>query len=128
MKRIEKDFLGSKEIPENALYGIHSLRAKENFPGITRFDIEWYKSVGLVKLAVYNTYTRFKRAAIQKFGNKIPLSLIDNNKLNALREAASEIAEGLYFEHFIVPALQGGAGTSINMNITEIIANITLKK
>lgn len=128
MFRIEKDTLGEKQIPENALYGIHALRAKENFPGNTPFPIEWYKAVGITKLACYYTYRKFRDAAIEKYGENPSIKIINDEHLNALIEAAYEIAEGTHFEHFIVPAIQGGAGTSINMNINEIITNLALLK
>lgn len=128
MYRIEKDSLGQKEIPADALYGIHALRAKENFPANTPFPVEWYKAVGVVKLACYNTCKGFSDAVTEKYGQELPVRIIRKDILNALGEAAGEVGEGRYFEHFIVPAVQGGAGTSINMNINEIIANVTLLK
>ncbi len=128
MYRIEKDNLGQKEIPSDALYGIHALRAKENFPDKTPFPIEWYKAVGVTKLACYYTYRKFRDAAIKKYGNNLTVKIIDNDILDALIESASEVSEGRYFDNFIVPAIQGGAGTSINMNINEIIANTALLK
>ena len=128
MFRIENDSLGQKEIPADALYGIHAVRAKENFPGNTPFPVEWYKAVGTTKLACFNTYRKFRNAATQKFGRQVPVKIIDDDILNALTEAAIEVSEGKHFEHFIVPAVQGGAGTSINMNINEIIANTALLK
>jgi len=63
MYRKEKDNIGEKEIPADALYGIHALRAKENFPDNSQFPIEWYKAVGFVKLACYRTYRKFRDAA-----------------------------------------------------------------
>jgi aspartate ammonia-lyase len=128
MFRIEKDTLGEIQVPENALYGIHALRALENFPGTTKFSIEWFKAVGLTKLACYNTYRKFRNAASEKFRSDIPLRIIDDEILKVLTEAATEVSEGKYFDHFIVPAIQGGAGTSINMNINEIITNVALQK
>jgi aspartate ammonia-lyase len=128
MYRIEKDSLGEKQIPSDALYGIHALRAKENFPGDTQFPVEWYKAVGITKLACYMTYRKFRDAATEKLGDKLPIKIISNDILEALCEAAEEVASGSYFEHFIIPAVQGGAGTSINMNINEIIANTALLK
>jgi aspartate ammonia-lyase len=126
--RIEKDFLGSREIPEEALYGIHALRAKENFPDQTQFHTEWYKSTGLVKLACYETYERYCQALYKKYHNKnIPVRIIPENIINALKQAAEEVSEGFHREHFIIPAMQGGAGTSINMNINEIITNRALQ-
>jgi aspartate ammonia-lyase len=128
MFRIEKDSLGQKEIPSEALYGIHALRAKENFPDNTSFPLEWYKATGLTKLACYNTYGKFRNASTEKYGNHPALKIISDEILGALAEAAQEVSEGKYFDHFIVPAIQGGAGTSINMNINEIIANVALLK
>ena len=49
--RIEKDLLGEKEIPVNALYGIHSLRASENFPCKMEFHSEWYQALGFTKMS-----------------------------------------------------------------------------
>ncbi len=126
MFRTEKDSLGEKQVPEEALYGIHSIRAKENFPGNTRFPAEWYMAVGTTKLACYNTYRKFRNAAEEKFGRSVPIILINDEILNALIEAAQKVAGGEHFDNFIVPAIQGGAGTSINMNINEIIANSSL--
>ena len=126
MNRIEKDSLGQKQIPSDALYGIHSVRAKENFPGNSLFPVEWYKAVGITKLACYNTYRKFRTAAETKSGKDLPFKRIDDETLNALCKAAKVVSEGNYFDQFIIPAVQGGAGTSINMNINEIIANLSL--
>jgi aspartate ammonia-lyase len=125
--RKEQDFLGEMEIPSEALYGIHSRRARENFPGSTAFHKEWYEAIGIVKKACYITSRDYFAAASLKFPEKniktLPAGLLD-----ALILSASEVAEGLYFHHWIVPAVSGGAGTSINMNANEIIANATLLK
>ncbi len=127
--RTEKDFLGEKKISEDALYGIHSVRAQENFPDNSPFSFDWYKSVGLTKLACYLTYDKFKKAIAEKYpGQKLPINLFEQPVIDALIESAEEISEGQHFDHFIVPAVQGGAGTSINMNINEIITNVALKK
>lgn len=127
--RIEKDFLGELKINDNALYGIHSLRARENFPDNTPFPVEWYKATGIVKKACYITYKNFSGAVKSKYkSEKAPLELIKDDILDAMVQTASEISEGKYFDHFIVPAISGGAGTSINMNINEIIANASLVK
>ncbi len=127
--RIEKDFLGEKEIPANSLFGIHSLRAKENFPNESIFYLEWFKALGITKKACYLTYKNFKNAVSQKYNLKdIFIDFFDDNIIENLILAAEEISEGKHFENFIVPAIQGGAGTSINMNINEIIANIALLK
>ena len=126
MFRIEKDTLGQKQIPVNALYGIHTLRATENFPGNSQFPIEWYKAVGVTKEACYKTYRKFRNAAIEKPGPKLPVKIINDVILDALIASAIEVKDGKHFEHFLVPAIQGGAGTSINMNINEIITNSAL--
>ena len=124
--RTEQDHLGSAEIPENALYGIHALRAKNNFPDTERFSEEWYKAVGTVKLACYNTIEKFKKTSENKFGSDLPVNIPDLKTIKCLKKAAAEVALGEYFDSFIVPAVQGGAGTSINMNVNEIIANRAL--
>ncbi|NVO08701.1 MAG: aspartate ammonia-lyase [Bacteroidales bacterium] len=125
--RIESDYLGSREIPDDALYGIHSLRAKENFPDTTAFHIEWYKAIGFVKFACYLTYREFTKAlnSDSEISQK-DFSLIDDDTITLLINASKEIIEGKHFDQFIVPAIQGGAGTSINMNVNEIITNLAL--
>jgi len=128
MYRIEKDSLGEKQIPEDALYGIHALRAKENFPGNTPFPIEWYRAVGITKRACYITYRKFRDAANKRSDKLSHLNFIADGILEPLLNAAAEVSEGLHFDHFIVQAVQGGAGTSINMNINEIITNVALLK
>jgi aspartate ammonia-lyase len=124
--RLEKDSLGSMEIPENALFGIHSARAKENFPDQTPFPIEWYKAVGIVKHACYLAYRKFRESALE-YSQSLPLSFLEPDIIDALEKSAIEVTEGKHFEHFIVPAIQGGAGTSINMNVNEIITNKALQ-
>jgi len=128
MFRTEKDSLGDRKIPADALYGIHSQRAKENFPSDIPFLPEWYKATGTVKLSCYNTYRKFRDAAEKKGGGRLPFSTIANDILDLLSVSAQEIAEGKYFDNFVIPAVQGGAGTSINMNVNEIIANSSLLK
>ena len=125
--RKEKDYIGEKDIPDNALYGIHSLRAKENFPDNTPFHIEWYKAIGTVKQACYLTYQKFKKAVVEKYDQeKLPHEFIDDTVITALEVSASKVSSGEFFDSFIVPAIQGGAGTSINMNVNEIITNSAL--
>ncbi|MBN2595984.1 lyase family protein [Labilibaculum sp.] len=127
--RTESDFIGQREIPKDALWGIHSLRAKENFPDQTAFHKEWFMAIGIVKQACYKTYSNFLKAIQDKFPNeKFPFQLIESNLIEELEKVSAEINAGKHFEHFIVPAIQGGAGTSINMNVNEIISNRTLVK
>lgn len=128
MNRLEKDIIGQKEIPADALYGIHAMRAMENFPVKVPFITEWYRAIGKTKLACYRTWTKFQSLAVQKYGDAIPVRIINNEVLEALQVSAAEVSEGMYYDQFIVPAIQGGAGTSINMNINEIITNASLLK
>lgn len=127
--RTEKDALGEKKISSDALYGIHSARAKENFPGDDVFHFEWYKAAGVVKLAVYQTIESYITALEENFDiRNVPFRLPEKNVLQKLQSAASELSDGEYFDQFIVPAVTGGAGTSQHMNINEIITNAALKK
>lgn len=124
--RVETDFIGTTEIPDDALYGIHSVRAKSNFPDDTAFHIEWYKAMGVVKQSCYATYRSFKQSA-HSYKAELPIRFISDEVIDVLERAAIEVSEGLHFTSFIVPAIQGGAGTSINMNVNEIIANRALQ-
>ncbi|WP_282155212.1 aspartate ammonia-lyase [Cytobacillus gottheilii] len=108
--RIEKDFLGEKEVPAEAYYGVQTLRAVENFP-ITGYRIhpELIRAMAMVK----------KAAAMANMDVKQLYSGIGN----AIVQAADEMIEGQWHEQVIVDPIQGGAGTSINMNINEVLAN-----
>lgn len=126
--RLERDFLGDVQVEDDALYGVHSLRARTNFPDSTLFSRDWFRSMGAVKKACYLTYGKFKNQLAKQFKlEDLHFSLIDDCSLQALVDAADEVWQGEHFEHFIVPAISGGAGTSINMNINEIIANRALQ-
>lgn len=125
--RIESDFLGEMELPAEALYGLQSRRATENFPITDPFHREWYQAMGTVKLASYLTVERFYDALKTTTPEATLPKTLSIEKLKAIQQAASEIADGLHFDHFIVAATQGGAGTSINMNINEIVANRALQ-
>ena len=125
--RKETDFIGTVEIEDNALYGIHSVRASLNFPDTTPFHPEWYQAAGTVKKACLITYGKYAGAVRSAHpGTTLPLPLIDDAIITMLIQAAGEVENGQHFQHFIVPAIQGGAGTSINMNINEIITNRAL--
>jgi len=126
MYRTEKDSLGKLDIPSGALYGIHSLRASQNFPDSNTFPVEWYRAMGKVKESVYRTYRKFRDASALKYGEAKTGKAIPDEILNALLNAAGKVAKGQHYDQFIVPGIQGGAGTSINMNINEIIANVAL--
>ncbi|MBE0641022.1 MAG: aspartate ammonia-lyase [Bacteroidales bacterium] len=125
--RTESDFLGTREVPAEALYGIHSLRARENFPDGSPFPLPWYKAMGMVKLAYFLSTERFIAAMAEEgLSDKMRQPLPSAEALSALVDVAREMAEGKYFEHFIVPGISGGAGTSINLNVCEILANAAL--
>lgn len=109
--RSETDLLGQMQIPADKLYGIHTQRAIENFPLIGHpIHPELVKAYGAVKLACLQV-------------NRSLNFFSDVQKANAIEQACSELAEGLLNEHMVVDALQGGAGTSTNMNANEVIAN-----
>ncbi len=125
--RTEQDFLGEVSLPADAYYGIHSFRARENFPDAAPFSLHWYKAMGTVKVACYQTVRKFSGAVKKEYPELLKeLRLPPAELLDAMEEAASEISTGRHFEHFIVSANQGGAGTSINLNINEIICNRAL--
>lgn len=127
--RTEKDFIGEVKIPSEALYGIHSVRAKINFPDTTRFNQEWYKAMMTVKRACYETALEFFTKANDQYNlSATAIKYIDSPVISLLIESASDCEKGDYYDQFIVPALSGGAGTSINMNVNEIIVNLALLK
>src|SRR5690625_4163297 len=112
--RMEKDFLGEKEIPEDAYYGIQTIRAYENFP-ITGRKID---SQFIIALAIV------KKAAAQA---NMKIGQLDETIAQAIMKAADEIIAGKWHDQFIVDPIQGGAGTSSNMNANEVIANRALE-
>ncbi len=127
--RTENDSLGSMQVPANVFYGIHSLRAQKNFPDHTPFHLEWYKAMGVVKHACYLAYRGFCDAiSDRKPITGLPFTLLEREVVDALEYAAAEVSLGKHFTSFIVPAISGGAGTSINMNVNEIISNVALQK
>jgi aspartate ammonia-lyase len=126
--RIEKDFIGEMNIPKDVLYGIHSVRARKNFPDNTAFHLEWYKALGSVKRACYITAKEFFEKALDRASvDKINIKIVASETFNFLIKSAEDIEKGAFFSEFITPAISGGAGTSINMNVNEIIANHTLQ-
>ncbi len=122
------DFISEVQLPDEALYGINAYRAASNFPDSTRFPFEWYCSMGLVKKSCYLTYKKFVAGVKVKYtDHTLPFYFMDTDIVDVLTQAATEISEGKHFEHFIVPAIQGGAGTSINLNVNEIVTNRALQ-
>ncbi|NCB07104.1 MAG: aspartate ammonia-lyase [Bacteroidia bacterium] len=114
--RTETDWLGEKQIPSGVLWGIHTARAVENFPiSGQKVHPELIKAFGEVKLACVQT--------------NIQLGFWKDNskKASAIEKACFEMCQGLLTEHILVDALQGGAGTSTNMNVNEVIVNRALQ-
>jgi aspartate ammonia-lyase len=127
--RTEQDSIGEVQIPSNCLYGVQSYRARINFPFNSPFHPEWYRALGAVKLACYLTYQKYREALLKKCGDRALLfATIDESTIKVLISAAEEVMQGEHYDQFIVPGLCGGAGTSINMNINEIITNRALQK
>ncbi len=113
--RLESDSVGELQVPAEAYYGIQSLRAKENFhiTGNPMSDT-FVKNITLIK----------KAAAIVN-GN---YGILDKERADAIVFACDEILCGKYAEDFIVDAIQGGAGTSANMNVNEVVANVAIER
>ncbi len=114
MKRKERDLLGEVELDSGALYGVHTLRALENF------DISGRR----VRSELISAYGQVKLAALK---TNFELGYIEEWKYRALERACEEMIRGELDEHIQVDALQGGAGTSTNMNVNEVLANRALE-
>jgi len=114
--RIEHDLLGERRVPAAAYYGVHTLRALENFP-ITHTPISIYPEL-------VNALACVKQAAALANNE---LKLLDDERTGAIVRACEEIREGALLEEFVVDVIQGGAGTSTNMNANEVIANRALE-
>ncbi|MET9416356.1 aspartate ammonia-lyase [Streptomyces klenkii] len=114
--RTEHDLLGDRDVPAAAYYGVHTLRAVENFP-ITGTPIAAYPDLVTALASV-------KQAAA--LANR-DLGLLDDRKAGAIVDACEEIRAGQWHDHFVVDVIQGGAGTSSNMNANEVIANRALE-
>jgi aspartate ammonia-lyase len=114
--RRESDLLGEVDVPAGALYGVHTARALENFPLTLRPPHPALTSAyGAVKLACAVT------------NRELGAWRDDPAKADAIERACREMADGLLDEHVLVDALQGGAGTSMNMNVNEVLANRALQ-
>ncbi len=114
--RYEHDLLGDRAVPVEAYYGVHTVRAVENFP-ITGTPISVYP-------ALIEALASVKQAAA--LANR-DLGLLDPEKADAIIQACEEIRAGGLLDQFIVDVIQGGAGTSTNMNANEVIANRALE-
>jgi aspartate ammonia-lyase len=114
--RLEHDLLGEREIPADAYYGVHTLRAMENFP-ISGLTISAYPRL-------IEALASIKQAAA--LANH-ELGLLEDEKTQTIVKACEEIRTGQFHEHFVVDVYQGGAGTSTNMNANEVIVNRALE-
>jgi fumarate hydratase class II len=108
--RVERDTLGEMYVPADAYYGAQTARALDNFPisGI-RFQRQFIRAFGLIKYAA-------AKANVQ-------LGLLDSRRGEAIMRAAMEVAEGRLDDQFVVDVYQTGSGTSMNMNVNEVIAS-----
>lgn len=114
--RREHDLLGERDVPNEYLYGVQTMRAIENF-NISGITLNFYpviiQSISMVKLAATQA--------------NLELGLIEAPVANAIIHACNELINGKFHNHFIVDMIQGGAGTSTNMNANEVIANRALE-
>ncbi|PLX24076.1 MAG: aspartate ammonia-lyase, partial [Salinivirgaceae bacterium] len=112
----EHDLLGDRDVPEHVFYGIQTMRALENF-NISGVSLQFYpvliSSLAIVKMAAARA--------------NYDLGLLDKTVHDAMIQACDEIMKGKYHRHFVVDMIQGGAGTSTNMNANEVIANRALE-
>ncbi len=108
--RRETDSIGAHEVPASAYYGVQTIRAKENFP-ITGYQLnsQFIKNLAYIKKAAALTNAK--------------INLLPEQKAQAIVDACDEIIKGALHNEFIVDPIQGGAGTSMNMNINEVVAN-----
>ena len=115
--RVERDFLGAKDLPDDAYYGVQTLRGKDNFhiTGIPMSSEPYFvKAFGYVK----------KAAAL---ANR-DLGVLDAGIANAIAGACDRLIAGEMLDQFVTDFIQGGAGTSTNMNANEVIANLALEQ
>lgn len=114
--RSEHDLLGDRDIPAGAYWGVHTLRAVENFP-ITgqklSSNMHLVRGLAAVKLAAARTNRE--------------LGLLDAERSDAIEQACQDVLDGQLADQFVVDVIQGGAGTSSNMNANEVIANRALE-
>ncbi len=115
--RVEHDFLGDKDIPIEAYWGVHTARAVENFPisgtAVSAMP-DLIRAFGLVKKTAARANLHFK--------------VLDEKRAFAIMYACEQLTAGQHHGQFVVDVIQGGAGTSTNMNANEVIANLALEK
>jgi aspartate ammonia-lyase len=114
--RTETDSLGSLEIPADAYWGIHTARALENFP-ISQRPISVYRDL-------VNALAMVKQASARA---NLEIGVLDAERADLIDRAAQRVIDGEFHDQFVVGVVQGGAGTSTNMNANEVITNIALE-
>lgn len=114
--RVESDLIGSREISDECLYGVQTLRGIENF-SISKYHLNEYP-------LFINGLAMTKMAAARA---NHELGLLTDEQFHAITQACREILEGRFHDQFPVDMIQGGAGTSTNMNANEVIANRALE-
>jgi aspartate ammonia-lyase len=108
--RIEKDSLGTLEVPEEAYYGVQTARAVRNFPiSSLRAHPEFIRAVALIKVAAARA--------------NLKLGYLDEQKAKIIEQVGMDVANGKYNDQMVVDVFQAGAGTSFHMNVNEVIAN-----
>ena len=111
--RSEHDLLGNRDVPSDAYWGVHTLRAVENFPITGQklcSNMHLVRGLAAVKLAAARTNRE--------------LGLLDAERAEAIEQACQDILDGQLADQFVVDVIQGGAGTSSNMNANEVIAHL----
>lgn len=116
MSRIERDSLGELEIPSDVYWGVHTARAVENFP-ISKRTIGVYPDL-------VRAFAQVKQAAARANAD---LGELDDERAGYIDQACQDIIDGQLHDQFVVGVIQGGAGTSSNMNANEVIANRALE-
>ncbi|WP_193598639.1 aspartate ammonia-lyase [Microbacterium sp. YJN-G] len=116
LTRIETDSIGSLEIPADAYYGVHTLRAEQNFP-ITKRPISVYPDLIRALAMVKQASARTNRE----------IGVLDEVRADLIDRASQRVIDGEFHDQFVVGVIQGGAGTSTNMNANEVITNIALE-
>ncbi len=114
--RTETDSLGSLEIPADAYWGVHTARALENFP-ISLRPISVYRDLVRALAMVKQASARANRE----------IGVLDHERADLIDRAAQRVVDGEFHDQFVVGVVQGGAGTSTNMNANEVITNIALE-
>lgn len=114
--RVERDSLGERRVPADVYWGVHTSRALENFP-IAKRPISVYSDLVVALASVKLAAARANRE----------LGVLEEHKADLIERACQLIIDGQFHDQFVVGVMQGGAGTSTNMNANEVIANVALE-